>query len=154
MGFAQETGYQQQLLRREDEREHWREISRQAIYGDRFDNKLMVYGNKPLSFPSANALRSRLLGVLSVNPETDVMTVYVQVKNTAAEASNGVIVTDLLPDDLSSSGIPQKSATKQFVCQARIRTKFNISDLPVERKRFLSYNAIAKKSSRVSVTLS
>jgi uncharacterized repeat protein (TIGR01451 family) len=82
------------------------------------------------------------------------MTVYVQVKNTAAEASNGVIVTDLLPDELEFEWNSAKVGDKAVRVSGANPYEFNISDLPGGAETILSYNAIAKKSSRVSVTLS
>jgi len=89
------------------------------------------------------------------NPETDVMTVYVQVKEYGCRSLATVLIADrFTPDELEFEWNSAKVGDKAVRVSGANPYEFNISDLPGGAETILSYNAIAKKSSRVSVTLS
>lgn len=152
--LLRKLGYQQQLVKRSDERKHWGEISRQAIYGDRFDKTLLDYVDAPVSFPSVNTAKVDITRGIKRDPETEVITIYLRLKNTNAEAAvAGVSVTDRLSDDLDFEWDSAKVGGDSVPTTGTNPYQFQIGNLAGGGEAVLTYNAIAKKSNRVSVAL-
>jgi hypothetical protein len=151
--LLKKLGYEQSLVTREEEREHWREISRQAIYGDRFNKKLMPYAT-PDSFPSANMPKTELTRGVNRDVRTDVMTVYLRVKNKDAKSAlKGVTVSDLLSDDLDFQWDSAKLDGESVNVSGTNPYEFTIGEIARGAEAILTYQAIPKKSSRFSVSL-
>lgn len=157
--LLKKLGYQQEPKRREDERDLWGEISRQMIYGDRFNRKLLSYAEAPApSFPCVHSEPpTRQLEItrgVKPNPATDVVTVYLRVKNTdSAAPAVGVIVTDMLSEDLDFEWSSAKIDDVEVRMSGTNPYKFVIGDLPETAETILTYNAIPRKRDRISLSL-
>jgi hypothetical protein len=152
--LLKKLGYQQQLVKRSDERKHWGEVSRQAIYGDRFDKKLLDYVDASVSFPSVNSGTLEITRGIKRDPESDVITVYLRLKNTNADALvSGVSITDRLPEDLDFEWDSAKVGNRPIPTTGTNPYQFQVGDVAQGGEAILTYNAIARKSNRVSVAL-
>jgi len=151
--LLKKLGYQQQLLTREEEREHWHEVSRQAIYGDRYDKKLMPYAPPRHSFPSAKPKQTEITRGVKRDERTEVTTIYLRVKNTGKDSITGVTVTDLLADDLDFQWDSAKLDGREVSVSGTNPFEFKMGDLGKGAEAILTYQAIPKKSNRFSMLL-
>lgn len=152
--LLKKLGYQQQFVTREAEREHWREVSRQAIYGDRYDKKLTGYATPSRSFPSAQPSQTQITRGVSRDETTAVTTIYVRVKNTNANSPlSGVTVTDLLSDELDFQWDSASIDGRQINVSGTNPYEFSLGDIAQGAEAILTYRAVPKKSSRFLVSL-
>ncbi len=157
--LLKKLGYKQDPKQRKDERELWGEISRQIIYGDRFDKKILSYADEqPSSFPSAwSASATAALEItrgIKPGSESDVITVYLRVRNKDADvAAAGVVVSDKLSDDLDFEWDSAKVGTEEIPMSGTNPYQFQIGDLQKDSEKILTYNAILRKRRKVAVSV-
>ena len=152
--LLKKLGYQQQFVTRDAEREHWREVSRQAIYGDRYDKKLTGYATSSRSFPTAQPSQTEITRGVKRDEATAVTTIYLRVKNTNPNASiSAVTVTDLLSDELDFQWDSARIDGKQINVSGTNPYEFSVGDIAQGDEAILTYRAVPKKSSSFFVSL-
>lgn len=147
-------GYKQKLDTREEEREHWGEVSRQAIFGDRFDKNLKGYAAPSRSYPSAQPAQTQITRGVKRDEKTGVTTIYLRVKNPNANAPiTGVTVTDSLSDEFDYEWDSAKINGNQVNVSGTNPYEFALGDIAQGAETVLTYQAVPKKSNRFSVSL-
>ena len=150
--LLKKLGYQQQLVTREAERAHWREVSRQAIYGDRFDKKLMAYVTP--SLPATQLQQAQLTRGVKRDETSGVTTIYLRVKNTNPSTPlAGVTVTDRLSDEFDLEWDSAKIDGKPVNVSGTNPYEFALNEIAKGGEAVLTYQAIPKKSNRFTVAL-
>ena len=152
--LLKQLGYKQQFLTRDEERKHWREVSRQAIYGDRYDKTLIAYAPPSRTFPSVQPAETQLTRGVKRDETTGVTTIYLRVKNTSLKSSiSGITVTDLLPDEFDFQWDSAKIDGIQVNVSGTNPYEFFLGSLEKGAEAVLTYQAVPKKSNRFSVSL-
>jgi len=157
--LLKKLGYAQQPKQRLAERALWGEISRQAIYGDRFDKGLLDYTDPaPLSFPSVQSVSEnpKLEITRGVKPAeaNDALVVYLRIKNTDSKAAvKGVIVQDRLSEDLEFEWDSARVGSNKILMSGINPYKFQIGDLRPDGEAILTYKALSKRGRDVSLHL-
>ncbi|HXQ71002.1 MAG TPA: hypothetical protein VN844_10970 [Pyrinomonadaceae bacterium] len=153
--LLKKLGYAQQPKHRLEERELWGEISRQAIYGDRFDKRMLEYSeSSPLPFPSLQSeTRDPKLEVTrGVKTTGDAAVVYLRIRNTdSAALVKGITVKDRLSDDLDFEWDSARVGNDKVAMSGTNPYEFRIGDLQPEAETILTYKVINKKREALSV---
>jgi hypothetical protein len=102
-----QLGYKQELTSRSAERELWKEISRQTIYGDSFVKPAPLdYTDPAPASPSVahagpSTLQLEISRGVQLAEQTNRLKIFLRIKNTDAEkAVQKIVITDKLPDGL------------------------------------------------------
>jgi hypothetical protein len=147
--LLKKLGYAKQPKDRLEEREVWGEISRQAIYGDRFDKSMSSYKeSSPLPFPllQSDTKDSKLEVTRGVKAAGDVSVVYLRVKNTDANTLvKGITVKDRLADDLDFEWDSARVGIERIAMSGTNPYEFRIGDLQPNAETILTYKVINKK---------
>jgi hypothetical protein len=149
--LLKKLGYQQEPKSREAERKLWYEISRQMIYGDRYDKTFQDYSQAAeFSHPSVRStpakVKLELTKGMRVNSWTRVVTFYVRVKNVDPSfAAADIIVTDKLTDDFEYEWDSAKIGNDNVSLTGTDPYEFNVGNLPRTAEVVLSYNAVPRK---------
>jgi hypothetical protein len=149
--LLKKLGYEQEPKSREKERDLWYEISRQMIYGDRFDKCLLGYAKEAApSYPSVRSAPGKakleITRGMKTNLGGDVVTFYLRIENrdpNLAEAD--VIVTDKLSDDFDYEWESAKIDNVVVPVSGTNPYQFRIGNLLRTAEAVLSYNAIPRK---------
>ena len=154
--LLKKLGYQQPLDNKDAERKHWQEISRQAIYGDRFDKKLMRYANPTASFPSATPADAELeisRGVTR-DQDSDAFTIHLRVKNLSAQKdANDIRITDRLAEGFEFEWNSAKIGSQPIRISGINPYQLYVGDLTAGQETTVTYCAFPRTSSRMSVNL-
>jgi len=147
--LLKKLGYTQQPKHRLEERELWEEISRQAIYGDRFDKRMLSYNeSSPLPFPllQSETRDPKLEMTRGVKTTGDASLVYLRIKNTDATAMvKGITVKDRLSDDLDFEWDSARVGNDRVAMSGTNPYEFRIGDLQPDAETILTYKVINKK---------
>ena len=144
-------GYEQKPVSREEERKLWHEISRQIIYGDRFDKMILGYAKEAgPPYPSARSEPARakleITKGMKTNAGTDVVTFYVRVKNTDPHlAEANVVLTDKLSDEFDYEWESAQVGGRVVPASGRNPYQFKLGPLLKTSEVVLKYNAIPRK---------
>ncbi|HEV2833757.1 MAG TPA: hypothetical protein VGW58_00495 [Pyrinomonadaceae bacterium] len=149
--LLKKLGYAQIPKQRKDERALWTEISRQAIFGDRFDKKSLAYSEPapaPDVYPTVRSSSARARfeitrGVKAGN-NGDSLVVYVRVKNADSATANGITVWDRLSDDLDFEWDSARLDSEKVHTSGINPYQFHIGNLVANREAILTYGAIKK----------
>ena len=102
-----QLGYTREFTTRLAERDFWKEISRQTIYGDSFTGKPPLdYADAPQATTFAthagpSTLQLEVTRGIQLAPEANRLRIFLRIRNTdTAAAAQTIVVTDKLPDGL------------------------------------------------------
>ena len=145
--LLKKLGYAQLPTDRKHERALWTDISRQAIYGDRFDSRLRGY-NEPKTYPSVRSsspnARLRITRGVKAGNNGDSLVVHVHVRNRDSAAAPAVTILDRLSDDLDFEwGSAELSVGTLYVWGVN-PYHFYIGDLKPNGEAILTYGAMRK----------
>ena len=147
--LLKKLGYAQQPKHRLEERELWEEISRQAIYGDRFDKKMLSYSeSSPLPFPSfqSETTDPKLEITRGIKTIDDAVVVYLRVKNTDSTATvKAITVKDRVSEDLDFEWGSARVGGNTVAMSGTNPYEFRIGDLQPAAETILTYKVINKK---------
>lgn len=149
--LLKKLGYKQEPEKREDERALWDEISRQMIYGDRFDKTLLGYAKAATpSFPTVHSQPAKakleITRGLKAASSGDVVTFYLRVENKDPNlAETNIIVTDKLADDFDYEWGSAKIGGTEVYVTGTNPYQFRIGNLLSKSNTVLQYNAIPRK---------
>jgi hypothetical protein len=154
-----QLGYKQELTTRFAERELWKEISRQTIYGDSFVRKapLDYVDEKPIATPTPSAahggpadLQLEIARGVELTDQTDKLKIVLQIKNNDAKRSvNNIVVTDKLPDGLHYEWDSAASDLGAVVTSGTNPYKFTITgQLGTNQSTKLTYQVISLTSNQ------
>lgn len=149
--LLKKIGYQQEPKSREAERKLWSEISRQMIYGDRYDKTFQDYSqvaepSHPFVCTTSAKVKLEITKGMRVNSWTRVVTFYVRVKNIDPNfAAADIIVTDKLADDFEYEWESAKIGNDNVSLTGTNPYEFNVGNLPRTAEVVLSYNAVPRK---------
>jgi hypothetical protein len=147
--LLKKLGYAQQPKDRLEERKLWNEISRQAIYGDRFDLRMQSYSeSSPLPFPilQSQTTDPKLEMTRGVKTMDDALVVYLRVKNTDSDTTaKAITVKDRISEDLDFEWGSARVGGKNVTMSGTNPYEFLIGDLPPENEAILTYKVINKK---------
>jgi len=150
--LLKKLGYAQLPTQRRDERALWNEISRQTIYGDRFDKRSLSYTDSapaPEIYPTvrSSSARARLeltRGVKTGQTE-DSLVIYLRVKNADAAPANEITVWDRLSDDLDFEWDSARLGNQQVPISGINPYQFEVGSLLANGEAILTYGAIRKE---------
>ena len=150
--LLKKLGYAQTPKQRKDERALWNEISRQAVFGDRFDKKSLAYSD-PASAPEvyptvrSSSARARLEVTRGVRAGSndDSLVVYVRVKNADSAIADAVTVWDRLSDDLDFEWDSARLGAQEVQMSGINPYRFHIGNLVPDGEAILTYGAIRKE---------
>ena len=156
--LLKKLGHEKAPKKREDERALWEEISRQMIYGDRYDKKMLDYAELPLSFPEVQSVSPKetleITRGVKPSPGTDSLTVYLRVRNTDPDQpATAIIVKDKLSDDLDFEWNSARAGGDPVRTSGANPYEFELGDLPGAAERILTYRVIPKKKGQIAVSL-
>ncbi len=147
--LLKKLGYAQQPKHRLEERELWEEISRQAIYGDRFDKRMLSYNeSSPPPFPllQSETRDPKLEVTRGVKATGDVSVVYLRIKNNDSTATvKGITVKDRLSDDLDFEWDSARVGNDRVAMSGTNPYEFRLGDLQPDAETILTYRVINKK---------
>jgi len=147
--LLKKLGYAQQPKDRLEERNLWGEISRQVIYGDRFDKRMSSYNeSSPLPFPllQSETKDSKLEVTRGVKATGNVSVVYLRVRNTDTNTLvKGITVKDRLADDLDFEWDSARVGNDKVAMSGTNPYEFRIGDLQPNAEAILTYKVINKK---------
>jgi hypothetical protein len=149
--LLKKLGYKQEPQSREEERKLWGEISRQMIYGDRYDKSLQGYAQQagtshPIVRSSPRAAKLEITKGVKVNSDNDVVTFCLRVKNTSPNlAATDIILTDKLADDFEYEWESAKIGNDSVPVLGTNPYEFKIGSLLRTAEVVLSYNGIPRK---------
>lgn len=147
--LLKKLGYAQQPKHRLEERELWEEISRQAIYGDRFDKRMLSYSeSSPLPFPllQSETRDPKLEMTRGVKTTGDASVVYLRIKNIDTTAMvKGITVKDRLSDDLDFEWDSARVGNDRVAMSGTNPYEFRIGDLQPDAETILTYKVINRK---------
>jgi hypothetical protein len=151
--LLKKLGHEKTPKKREDERVLWEEISRQMIYGDRYDKKLLDYAEPPLSFPTVQSVPPKetleITRGVKPSPGADSLTVYLRVRNTDPDQpATAITVKDKLSDDLDFEWNSARAGGGQVITSGTNPYKFELDDLPGAAEMILTYRVIPKRKAR------
>jgi hypothetical protein len=153
--LLKKLGYKQEPQSREEERKLWLEISRQMIYGDRYDKTSLGYTEEaepshPFVCTSTPAkVKLELTKGMKVNPWTHVVTFYVRVRNTDPHlAATDVTLTDKLAADFEYEWESAKIGNESVPMFGTNPYEFKLGNLLTTAELVLSYNAVPRKKTR------
>lgn len=145
-------GYQQKPKSRQDERVLWGEISRQMIYGDRFDKKTLDYADdQPPGYPILCSVPGKAQlevskGIKS-HPGSPVVSFSLQVRNRSDSlAEADITITDKLPDDFDYEWGTARVNNAVIPVTGTNPYTFGIGNLLSGSDALLTYRAVARKS--------
>lgn len=101
-----QLGYKREFATRLAERDFWKEISRQTIYGDSFTGKPPLDYEEKQPVPTAthggpSTLTLEVTRGVQLAAETNRLKIYLRIRNTdGAQRADQIVVTDKLPDGL------------------------------------------------------
>ena len=150
--LLKKLGYKQEPETREAERKLWYEISRQMIYGDRFDKKLQAYVENPEpQYPSVCSepawARLEITRGVRTRRTTDVVTLFLRIENTDPNfAEANVVVTDKLADDFDYQWGSAKVEDVHVPVTGTNPYSFKIGNLLKAKEALLTYNAVPRKT--------
>jgi len=145
-------GYNQKPKSRQEERRLWAEISRQMIYGDRFDKNLLGYANEePPAYPIVCSVPAKAgLEVsrgVKTHPGTPVVSVYLRVRNPSTNlAEADVTITDKLPDDFDYEWGSASLNKSEVPVTGTNPYTFKIGNLLKAGDALLTYKAVPRNS--------
>jgi hypothetical protein len=145
--LLKKLGYQQQPKQRKEERELWAEISRQATFGDRFDNRLLDYREPAYPSVRSSSAKARLeitRGVKAGN-NGDSLVVYVRVRNIDKTPTNAIVVSDRLSDDLDLEWDTARVNNERIHVSGINPYQFYVGDLDAKGVATLTYGAMRKE---------
>src|SRR5262249_2149033 len=135
-----------------DERALWNEISRQTIYGDRFDKVSLGYADPapaPEVYPhfQSSSTRARLELTRGVKPgqKGDSLVIYLRVKNADSEPANKITVWDRLSDDLDFEWDSARLGDEKVSVSGINPYQFDVGSLVANGEAILTYGAIRKE---------
>jgi hypothetical protein len=149
--LLKKLGYKQEPQSREEERKLWGEISRQMIYGDRYDKSLQGYAQQaqashPIVRSSPGHAKLEVTKGMKVNPWNDVVTFYLRVKNTSPNLIEAdITITDKLTDDFEYEWESAKIGNDSVPVLGTNPYEFKIGHLMSTSEAVLSYNVIPRK---------
>jgi hypothetical protein len=148
--LLERLGYHQKPTTREEERNIWIEISRQITFGDRFDKGMLNYAkDPPLSYPSVRTQSAKVTLEITKGVKTrswtDIITVYLRVKNVDTNLAEKVIATDKLFDDFDYEWESAQVAGASVPVSGTNPYRFELGDLSATGEVVLKYNAIPRK---------
>jgi hypothetical protein len=157
--LLKKLGYKQEPKSRPEERKLWADISRQMIYGDRYDKKFRDYGDDPK--PSYPIVCSKPENVsldvargIKRDPGSPVVSFYLQVRNPNAEqAAEEVTLTDKLPDGFDYQWDSARVNDNSVEVTGVNPYIFKIGLLPQASDAILTYKAIHRNFRPASVWL-
>lgn len=150
--LLKELGHKQKPESREEERRLWAEISRQMIYGDRFDKTLLAYADeRPPSHPfvcsSPGKAKLEITRGTKNHPESPVISFYLQVRNTnPSQDETDVTITDKLPDDFDYEWGSAKINNNEIPVTGTNPYTFKIGNLQSGGDVLLTFKAVPRKS--------
>ena len=155
--LLKQLGYSQQPKHRLDERKLWEEISRQAIYGDRFDKTFQDYAEPEPKFPSveSNSKTSKLEITRGIKPDApnDALIVYLRIKNKDKTVVKEVTVKDCLSQELEFQWDSARVGSERVLMSGTNPYAFEIGDLQPDAEAVLTYKAISKRGRDTVVRL-
>lgn len=145
--LLKKLGYSQLPKERNEERKLWTEISRQAIYGDRFDNRLLDYTDPP-AYPSvrSSSAKARFVitrGVKAGNNGESL--IFVRVRNVHNATATAITVWDRLPDDLDFEWDSARVNNEKVYMSGINPYQFYIGNLEPKTEAILTYGAMRKE---------
>jgi len=151
-----QLGYKQELNSRSAERDLWKEISRQTIYGDSFTKKTPLdYVDPVASVPSAahagpSGLQLEIARGVQFADRTNRLKIILRIRNTDTEkAAEKIVVTDKLPDGLHYEWGTAASDRGDVVISGTNPYRFVLaSPLAVNQSVTLTYHAISLTSNQ------
>jgi hypothetical protein len=145
-------GYNQKPKSRSEERRLWAEISRQMIYGDRFDKNLLGYApEEPPAYPIVCGVPAaaglEVSRGVKTHPGSPVVSVYLRVCNLSASlAAADVTITDRLPDDFDYQWGSASLNNSEVKVTGTNPYTFRIGNLLKTSEALLTYKAVPRKS--------
>lgn len=149
--LLKKLGYEQKPAGRLEERKLWGEISRQILYGDRYDKTMLPYSPETAaSYPSARGVpgyaKLEITRGVKANPGTEVITVYLRVKNTDLSlAEANVVVTEKLSDEYDYEWDSATIGGAAVGVSGKNPYQFTLGHLLPDSEIVLQYNAIQRK---------
>ncbi|HEY5839088.1 MAG TPA: hypothetical protein VIT19_08635 [Pyrinomonadaceae bacterium] len=149
--LLKKLGYEQKPTGRLEERKLWGEISRQILYGDRYDKTMLPYSSEAAaSYPSARGVpgyaKLEITRGVKTNPDTEAITVYLRVKNTDLSlADANVVVTEKLSDEYDYEWDSANVGGAAVRVSGKNPYQFTLGHLLPASEIVLQYNAIHRK---------
>lgn len=147
--LLKKLGYAQVPKQRRKERALWTDISRQTIYGDRFDKRLLDYKESPEAYPSVRSssakARLEITRGVKAGDNGDSLVVYVRVKNADSATANDITVWDRLSDDLAFEWDSARVGQQKVDMSGINPYQFQIGNLVPNGEAILTYGAMRKE---------
>jgi hypothetical protein len=149
--LLEKLGYEKKPESRLDERKLWGEISRQIIYGDRYDKSMLSYSKDPAgSYPTARGAPGKakleITTGMTTSPGTDIVTFYLRVRNVDPHfAEANVVITEKLSDDYDYEWDSARVAGAAASVTGKNPYQFKLGHLLPAEETILQFNAIPRK---------
>lgn len=148
--LLEQLGHKRELTTRSAERLLWKEISRQAIYGDPFrKTSIPDYVNEaspvaPFASHTGAAGSLEIARGITLLPETNRVTIVLRVRNTDTKvAADNVVITDKLPEGLHYEWGSAESSEGAVGVSGSNPYRFEIGQLAPNGSMMLTYNAVS-----------
>ena len=145
-----QLGHRRELTTRAAERQLWKEISRQAVYGDPF-RKTMIPDYVTEMAPSAPFVSHEgaagsleIARGIKVLADSNRVTIVLTVRNTNADQPvNNLVITDKLPEGLHYEWDSAQSSLGRIDVSGANPYKFAVGQLAANESLTLTYNGIS-----------